>query len=179
MQETIALLRGQLEQAHIVLNVVYEENLPPVDADKAQLKQLFLNLCMNAIEAMKSGGRLDIRVSTRSVDDKRLLYVAISDTGPGIPPQLLEKIFDPFVTTKLQGSGLGLSICRGIAEFRISTAARQTERQRIKPPRSDLVLADGKRRNLCERERNETRAGRVGEDLRWIKAIDPCRRASA
>ena len=53
MQETIALLRGQLEQAHIVLNVVYEENLPPVDADKAQLKQLFLNLCMNAIEAMK------------------------------------------------------------------------------------------------------------------------------
>ena len=116
MQETIALLRGQLEQAHIVLNVVYEENLPPVDADKAQLKQLFLNLCMNAIEAMKSGGRLDIRVSTRSVDDKRLLYVAISDTGPGIPPQLLEKIFDPFVTTKLQGSGLGLSICRGIAE---------------------------------------------------------------
>jgi len=116
MQETLALLRGQIEQSHVGLKVIYEENLPLVEADKAQLKQLFLNLCMNALEAMRSGGRLDIRVGSRIVDDKRVLCVAVSDTGAGIPPQLLENIFDPFVTTKPQGSGLGLSICRGIAD---------------------------------------------------------------
>ncbi len=121
IQETLALLRGHMEQARVTLNVTYGDNLPAVEADKGQLKQLFLNLFMNALEAMKSGGRLAIRVDSRIVDDKRLLSVAVTDTGAGIPPHLLEKIFDPFVTTKPQGSGLGLSICRGIADAHRAT----------------------------------------------------------
>jgi len=121
IQETLALLRGQMEQARVSLSVTYGDHLPLVEADTAQLRQLFLNLCMNSLEAMQAGGRLDIRVDSRSDDNRRVLRITVSDTGTGIPSHLLEKVFDPFVTTKPQGSGLGLSICRGIVDAHRAT----------------------------------------------------------
>ncbi len=115
IDETLALLRGQLEQARVTVILDYAPQLPMVRADRAQLKQLFLNLFINAIEAMRSGGTLTVRLYSRFAG-RQYLTVEVSDSGAGIPDVLLEKVFDPFMTTKPDGSGLGLSICRGIAE---------------------------------------------------------------
>src|SRR2546425_525550 len=116
LDETLALLRGQLEQGQIDVKTVYDNDLPLVSADPAQLKQLFLNLLVNALEAMDPGGRLSVRILNWKASGSETILVEICDTGTGIPDSLLGKIFDPFVTTKQRGSGLGLSICRGIAD---------------------------------------------------------------
>jgi C4-dicarboxylate-specific signal transduction histidine kinase len=88
-----------------------------VTGDSIQLQQLLLNLVMNAAEAITStahdGGMLIVALD-RTEDDCQ--HVAVSDTGPGIRPELMKNLFDPFFTTKTQGLGLGLSISRSIAE---------------------------------------------------------------
>jgi signal transduction histidine kinase len=76
---------------------------------------------VNAIEAMPSGGHLKIRVADNKTLGSRVVLAEIEDSGEGIPSHLLTKIFDPFVTTKERGSGLGLSICRGIADAHRAT----------------------------------------------------------
>jgi signal transduction histidine kinase len=95
--------------------------MPLIAADSAQLKQLFLNLIVNSLEAMKPGGELSIRFHRLDSDGPPVLAVEISDNGTGIPTDIFGKIFDPFVTTKQHGSGLGLSICRGIADAHHAT----------------------------------------------------------
>jgi signal transduction histidine kinase len=97
------------------IDVSFEKSvtaLPVVIADGEMLKQVFLNLSKNAIEAMKRGGKLSIRLATMA--EKRQLQVEIIDSGPGIPEEVQEKIFEPFFTTKENGTGLGLPICRQI-----------------------------------------------------------------
>ncbi len=96
------------------VSVHYEplSHMPRVVADGELLKQVFLNICKNGIEAMGEGGRLVIAERCNFGD--RRVYVDIRDTGPGIPPFLIDKIFDPFFTTKEEGTGLGLSICQRI-----------------------------------------------------------------
>jgi len=121
LYDTLALLRGQLEHAQIKAEIVADAGLPHVAGDPGQLKQLFLNLFMNAVESMTSGGQLLIRLVVRQSDGRRAVVVEIADTGSGIPEELLERIFDPFVTTKTHGSGLGLSICRRIADAHRAT----------------------------------------------------------
>jgi len=116
IEETLALLRAQLEQKRVRLHRFYNPSLPPVAGDPAQLKQLFLNLFMNALEAMESGGELTIELQSRSRHGASTILARVSDTGSGIPEALLGKIFDPFVTTKSRGSGLGLAICRRITD---------------------------------------------------------------
>jgi PAS domain S-box-containing protein len=121
LQETLALLRGQLEQSRITVRTSYHSPLPLISGDSDQLKQLFLNLLMNAIEAMPAGGQLQLRVSVRRSIGTQAVVVEVEDSGEGIQPSLLTKIFDPFVTTKERGTGLGLSICRGIADAHRAT----------------------------------------------------------
>ncbi|MFC7440239.1 two-component system sensor histidine kinase NtrB [Laceyella putida] len=97
------------------IDVFFEKSvspLPVVIADGEMLKQVFLNLCKNAIEAMKQGGLLTIRLAT--MVSERKLRVEIIDSGTGIPDDVREKIFEPFFTTKENGTGLGLPICRQI-----------------------------------------------------------------
>ncbi|WP_240548364.1 ATP-binding protein [Paenibacillus lignilyticus] len=98
------------------VNVIWDEELelPRVLADAEMLKQVFLNLCKNGIEAMSAGGTLTVRGSVVKAGRKSQLLIEIEDTGPGIPPGLIDKIFDPFVTTKQNGTGLGLSVCQRI-----------------------------------------------------------------
>ncbi|WP_234340156.1 PAS domain-containing sensor histidine kinase [Gorillibacterium timonense] len=96
------------------VNVYYEaiESCPKVIADRELLKQVFLNISKNGIEAMSDGGNLTIGIRTDTED--RFVLVEIRDTGPGIPNFLIDKIFDPFFTTKSEGTGLGLSVCQRI-----------------------------------------------------------------
>jgi two-component system, sporulation sensor kinase E len=96
------------------VNVQYESSagLPKVIADVELLKQVFLNISKNGIEAMVEGGTLTI-VEKYDSEDRKVL-VEIHDTGPGIPNFLVDKIFDPFFTTKESGTGLGLSVCQRI-----------------------------------------------------------------
>ncbi len=100
-----------------IQGVVLERQLAPVpavDGDFGQLRQAFVNVIMNACEAMPRGGRLAIESSL--VDDGRWVLLAFQDSGPGIPPDHLTKIFDPFFTTKEKGTGLGLSVVYGVVE---------------------------------------------------------------
>src|SRR5262245_51223205 len=118
IEETLALMRGQLEQAQITVTLDSPSDLPPIAGDLSQLKQLFLNLLINALDALKPGGDIVIRVLS---NDGTTIHVDIVDSGSGIPDHVLGHIFDPFVTTKTSGSGLGLSICRGIADAHRAT----------------------------------------------------------
>jgi signal transduction histidine kinase len=86
-------------------------DLPPVYADGKQMQQVFLNLFLNAFQAMPGGGVLSITSSCLMRQNREYVRIDVADTGPGIPPQILEKIFTPFFTTKAQGTGLGLPIC--------------------------------------------------------------------
>jgi len=90
--------------------------LPRVMGNASQLKQVFMNMVVNAADAMSGNGRLTIQ--TRLGEDETYVYVAFSDTGVGIPEENLSKIFDPFFTTKEvgKGTGLGLAVCYGIVE---------------------------------------------------------------
>ena len=113
--DTLLLLRNQLEQAKIRVNSDAADSEPYVGVDDGQLKQLFLNLFLNAMEAMGSGGHLTIRIFRVQAGASRVT-TEISDTGPGIPEAIKANVFDPFFTTKTRGSGLGLAICRGIVD---------------------------------------------------------------
>ncbi|MCM2356697.1 MAG: ATP-binding protein [Geobacteraceae bacterium] len=88
-----------------------QENLPPVYVDPKQIQQVFLNLILNALQAMREGGVLTITSAPVESGGETWVRVNIADTGPGIPEEILGKIFTPFFTTKAQGTGLGLAIC--------------------------------------------------------------------
>lgn len=92
----------------------YEGNLPEVRGDPIQLKQVFLNIILNSLQAMPKGGRLEIATSM----EDEFIKISFEDTGTGISGENLNKVFDPFFTTKKvgEGTGLGLSICLGIIE---------------------------------------------------------------
>jgi signal transduction histidine kinase len=117
MLETIALTRGEMRQHCISLQTELASGLPRIWGDRVQLQQVILNLIMNAIEAMSEVGEGSraLLIST-SVDTPDSVIVAIRDSGPGLKPESLDHLFDPFYTTKPAGMGMGLSICRSIIE---------------------------------------------------------------
>lgn len=97
--------------SNIIQNISLAENLPTVYADSKQIQQIFLNLLLNAFQAMPNGGVLTVETCVITIDSKEIVKITFQDTGGGIPVQILEKIFTPFFTTKAQGTGLGLPIC--------------------------------------------------------------------
>jgi len=113
----LALTHGEIVDSGAVLRTSYEADLPRIRADRVQLQQVVLNLVTNAIEAMQpmpsDRRRLSVSI-TRSGENTIALEVA--DSGPGIPPEGVERIFDSFYTTKQKGLGMGLSICRSIIQ---------------------------------------------------------------
>jgi signal transduction histidine kinase len=122
LNDTLRLLEGQLSQRGIQTLRRCGPNIPRIQGDFAQLKQLFLNLLLNAIEAMENGGLLTVTVGTRRQrDGSTAVIVEIRDTGIGISDAVSARLFDPFVTSKPRGSGLGLSISRGIADAHHAT----------------------------------------------------------
>ncbi|AXI61152.1 PAS domain-containing sensor histidine kinase [Pseudomonas kribbensis] len=116
-REVIAMLLGELQRNGVVLHPRFAEALPPVRGDRVQLQQVILNLIMNAVEAMSSitGRARELIVSTGQEQD-RSVYLAVKDSGTGVDPQDMERIFNAFYTTKSSGMGVGLSISRSIIE---------------------------------------------------------------
>ncbi len=116
IDRSLLLVRHQLELVGVHLELNYAENLPRVPCDPAQIEQVFLVLIMNAIDAMPRGGNLWIETALSS--DENEIKIRVRDDGAGIAPDVLPQIFEPFLTTKESGHGvgLGLAISRGIVE---------------------------------------------------------------
>jgi len=115
INEIIPFLIKEIAEKGIRFVETYPPQLPKIKVDKNQMYQVFLNLFLNAIQAMPNGGELKIEVSpviSISFDGpkKNFIKIVVSDTGTGIPTHIIQKIFDPFFTTKPRGIGLGLSI---------------------------------------------------------------------
>jgi signal transduction histidine kinase len=117
VEQTAVLLQRELKAGKISLELQLNEAVPSVYADRVQIQQVLLNLVMNAIESVCETRGAPRRITIRSdLLDGRGALLEVSDTGPGISPDELGRIFDPFVTTKPTGTGLGLPICRTIVE---------------------------------------------------------------
>jgi signal transduction histidine kinase len=113
LEESIDLILFQAKTQKVEIRRIFPDGSLPVLGDKSQLKQLFLNLLLNAVQAMPAGGTLTVE-ALRKEGPKAVVTVA--DTGEGIPEENLDRIFDPFFTTKKGGTGLGLSICYNIVK---------------------------------------------------------------
>jgi C4-dicarboxylate-specific signal transduction histidine kinase len=116
IQEVIALMRGELQGKRIAVRIALAEKLPQVLGERAQLQQVILNLIINAIEAMVSvtDRARTLRVTTEA--HYPAVLITVEDSGTGIDPENIGRIFDAFFTTKEQGMGMGLSISRSIIE---------------------------------------------------------------
>jgi len=188
MSRTLALLQADIPR-EVRLFVDLAPGLPRVSCDPEQLRQVFLNLAINAIQAMPKGGEL--HVSTGLARDEVALWrdvprrsdlveVRVRDTGPGIPEESREHIFVPFFTTKEKGTGLGLAVCQRIvkthggsialrstpgrgAEFVISLPALPESRDRepsgLTPPAQPLPAADPARLRRSRRRSSRRSPG--------------------
>jgi hypothetical protein len=107
---TLAILRSSLDRSGIRSEIDVPDNLPGIRGGQGDLEQLFLNLVTNARDAMPDGGVLRIHASPTPGG----VEVLVQDTGRGMPPEVLGRIYEPFFTTKDSGSGLGLTICRSL-----------------------------------------------------------------
>lgn len=120
LDEVLELSRQQLEHNHIEVRRQVAPNLPHIEANPDHLKQVFLNLILNAIDAMPTGGILSLRLENDEIVDSKTeqkqaaVRVEFADSGEGISPEALDRLFEPFFTTKTHGSGLGLSISYSI-----------------------------------------------------------------
>jgi signal transduction histidine kinase len=112
MRSLVAFMHQELEGRGVTVDARLDPALPLVAADEHQLRQALLNLMRNAVEAMRDGGRLTLTAAP--VDDGRFVELTIADTGEGIAPDHLQKIFDPFFSTKEGGTGLGLALTQQI-----------------------------------------------------------------
>jgi signal transduction histidine kinase len=117
-QDVLALLHSEATVKHVTVECSVPRTLPPVNADRVHLSQVLVNLVMNAMEASAHTGDMRHRVSIGAsfVPATGCCEVWVSDSGPGIPPDQLNRIFDAFVTSKHEGMGMGLSISRTIIE---------------------------------------------------------------
>jgi PAS domain S-box-containing protein len=115
--EIVRLTRVAMSDHGVLVKMRLAEGLPNILGDRVQLQQVMLNLIMNAIEAMGEAGEgpRELLINTNRAEQGSVL-IAVSDTGPGLPPASLARIFDAFYTTKASGLGMGLSICRSIVE---------------------------------------------------------------
>ena len=116
IREVIALAQSELQRNRITLETQLSDNVPPILADRIQLQQVMLNLMMNAIEAMTQVTTPRELLISSEADDSKGVVVVVRDSGAGLDSKSLERLFEPFYTTKPQGMGMGLAICRSIIE---------------------------------------------------------------
>ena len=136
VRDAISMAESQVPRGDVEVVVTLPEDLAPLHGDPHQLRQVFTNLLTNAFEALASHGAVRIAATQLSAEDEAaagdvhaipMIQVEVSDDGPGMPADVMDKIFSPFFTTKPQGSGLGLAIVRKIVDAhdgRIDVSAR-------------------------------------------------------
>jgi len=128
--ETLRLIKSEIQRRKVTLTTELEPALPAVEADRVQLQQVLLNLVFNAMDAMddadEAGHQLVVR--TRSLGNQ--IEISVADSGHGIPPERLQAIFEPFVTTKSDGLGLGLVISRSIVDEHFGTIEAENGAER-------------------------------------------------
>ncbi|MFQ5990512.1 MAG: ATP-binding protein [Candidatus Methylomirabilales bacterium] len=128
VEESLLLVEHELARAHVSVVKELGENLPLLKLDRQKMEQVFVNLFMNAVQAMPEGGTLTVKTDARHLRElgpnpfrngKTIVVVEVEDTGTGIPDDKLDRVFDPFFTTKPtgQGTGLGLTVTRKIIEL--------------------------------------------------------------
>jgi signal transduction histidine kinase len=112
VERVCEIAQPRLSGSNIRTEIAVAEGLPPIRADVTQLEMALLNLVANALDAMPNGGTLSIAATAR-LDEIR---IQVTDTGPGIPPEIMGRLFDPWLTTKPagEGTGLGLAIVRDV-----------------------------------------------------------------
>jgi signal transduction histidine kinase len=137
------IIQAEASKSQVDVRIDIPPTLPPVNADTPMLQQAFLNLALNACQAMPQGGRLRIAARERS---NRLVEVVFEDTGVGISPDNLSRIFDLYFTTKDQGSGIGLSLVyRTIqlhdGDIEVQSAPGRGTTFSIRLPQSAQILA--------------------------------------
>ena len=115
ISEVIALTRGEIIGRRVTLTTRFAEPAPSILGDRVQLQQVILNLILNAVEAMGDGEPRELSIETREDEDENIL-VSVSDSGRGVDPANVDRIFEAFYSTKPGGMGIGLSICRSIVE---------------------------------------------------------------
>jgi signal transduction histidine kinase len=115
--EVIALTRIEIARNRVKVRTQLAEALPTIQADRVQLQQVILNLIINAVEAMSGmgDGERELLISTIR-DAANSLSVSVRDSGPGLDPKTMDRMFDAFFTTKPKGMGMGLAICHSIIE---------------------------------------------------------------
>jgi len=109
-EKTLALLRPEIENRGVTVKAKLARHLTATPVDATQLQQVLVNLVKNAVQAMTTGGTLTLQTGENSDD----VWVSVTDTGGGIPQEQINRIFEPFYTTKKKGSGLGLMIVQRI-----------------------------------------------------------------
>ena len=137
IRDAMAMAESHSAKREVEVRVDVPEALRPIQGDPHQLRQIFTNLLINAFEALNGAGRVEISAKTIESDEETAsaaeqatgptIMVTVTDSGPGIAPEVMERIFSPFFTTKPQGSGLGLAIVRKIVDAhdgRIDVGAR-------------------------------------------------------
>lgn len=111
-QNVLPMVRKTLERSHIDLGVTMDAGLPPIHADGVEIQQVLMNLILNARDAMPRGGAIALEAAVPP--GTHTLVISVADTGQGIAPENIERIFSPFYSTKSGGTGLGLAVCRRI-----------------------------------------------------------------
>lgn len=115
IQRTLLLLSTEINKKHVKVIENYPKNLPSIHGDKSQLEQVFVNVILNSLEAMSNSSG-EIKINARPNTERKHVCLSFSDNGPGVIPDNLENVFDPFFTTRVRGVGLGLSISKRIIE---------------------------------------------------------------
>jgi two-component system sensor kinase FixL len=117
IQDTVVLVHGEARRHQILLRTALAPALPPVVGDRVQVQQVLLNLVMNGLDAVKEvGERPRELVISSGREESGGVRVAVQDTGPGLDPESVDRMFDAFYTTKAEGMGMGLAICRSIVQ---------------------------------------------------------------
>jgi PAS domain S-box-containing protein len=141
LNNSMELIEYHLRSNKITVQREYADDLPMIQADRQQLRQVFLNLFTNASDAIRDGGSITVRATLTGGDEDAMVKIEVIDTGAGIPTEALEKVWDPFFTTKPEGkgTGLGLAICKRVVEehhgtITIDNAADKGTRVTIRLP---------------------------------------------
>jgi two-component system sensor histidine kinase HydH len=123
VRKAMSLIRMDAESMGVMMEIHAVENVPVIQADQDKLNQVFLNLFLNSIQAMEHGGRLDIYVASEG----RNITFTVKDTGCGVHKEDLPRVFDPYFTTKPEGTGLGLALSAKIIEEHGGTISVQSD----------------------------------------------------